>query len=88
MSSHVSSPLRRIAKAVFACSVLLILVMQAVAPFAASAQSPEESNIVIPPGPGTPVIITGNVYEEISKKFSFLYFSIDINYSCFFCDSS
>ena len=47
---------------------LLLLVVELAAPLATNAQSPEAAEVVIPPGPGTPVIIAGNAYEEINKK--------------------
>ncbi|MEO5927804.1 MAG: hypothetical protein ABIO72_03720 [Patescibacteria group bacterium] len=69
MSFHVPSPMRRLAKALFLAGILLTVFVRVAAPVAVHAQSPEENQVVIPGG-GFPIAITGNVYEEVKKKFS------------------
>lgn len=70
MSSSSSTPFRRVSKALLALGILLFLGVQAMSPYMARAQSPEEANVIIPPGPGTPIVVVGNTYDEIKKKFS------------------
>lgn len=60
---------RRFAKTLLLLGLGFVLAANLGMPLTAQAQtSPEETSVVIP-GAGYPVAITGNIYEEISKKF-------------------
>lgn len=69
---------RRIAKALLVASLFVTLAIPAATPFVAHAQTPEEAEVIIPPGVGTPVVITGNVYEEVKKKFNGFFSTLTI----------
>jgi hypothetical protein len=80
MTSFSPSFFRRLAKGFIASGLGFFLMMNLALPFVAHAQegTPETSNVVIPPGPGSPVLITGNVYEEIKKKFNGFFSTLTI----------
>ncbi|MBI4139075.1 hypothetical protein HY479_02895 [Candidatus Uhrbacteria bacterium] len=60
---------RKIAKRMLMAGLSAVLGLQLIFPLAARAQDiPDVARIVIPPGPGTPVVIVGDIYQEIKKQ--------------------
>ncbi|MFA5935972.1 MAG: hypothetical protein WC787_03930 [Patescibacteria group bacterium] len=78
MTTSRSSRFRRLSKGFIVFGMMFLFAANLAMPFTARAQtSPEEAQIVIP-GAGYPVAITGNVYEEIAKKFKGFFSTLTI----------
>lgn len=70
---------RRCAKGAIVVASFLLLGLHVLAPLPALAQgTPEENVIFIPPIPGTPVVITGDIYSETKKQISGFFSTITV----------